>query len=313
MNIGATEEVARHNLQERLLAGAGLSVDRLPALQAVFENMTAHFTESLRKNANVPIEFIADVVRSGRATEILPSLSRCALSATYRATEVDSCLVIGVDRQFICLIVELLFGSDGSEIVDEAERSLSKVETRLAHYALERLAEALRSSFSTTAGVSFAMERVEGKLDLAPACRRNGFMFMCASKLRLFGRESDVFIAIPQAALEPFKGALSRAPLEEASRQDPLWARQLKSRVTHTEVTVRAIMEKRDLTLQDIARFEVGQVVTLPVSPTSLIKLECERQALFWCTLGQKDSAYTIRVEDLIDKNEEFIEDVLGT
>lgn len=312
MNIGATEEVARHNLQERLLAGAGLSVDRLPALQSVFENMTAHFTESLRKSADAPIEFIADAVSSGRANEILSSLSRCALSAAFRAAEVDSCLVIGVDRQFIYLIVELLFGSDGSEIADDPERSLSKVETRLGHYALEWLAEALRSSFSTTAGISLAMERVEGKLDLAASCRRSGIVFMCTSKLRVFGRESDVFIAIPQAALEPFKGALSRVPSKEASRQDPIWARQLKTRVTHTEVTVRAIMEKRDLTLQDIARFEVGQVVTLPVSPTGLIKLECERQALFWCTLGQKDSAYTIRIEDFIDKNEEFIEDVLG-
>jgi flagellar motor switch protein FliM len=312
MNIGATEEVARHNLQERLLAGAALSVDRLPGLQAVFENMTAHFTESLRKSSDVSIEFVADVVSSGRAAEILPSFSRFALSAAYRAAEADSRLVIGVDRQFICLMVELLFGSDGSEIVDDPERSLSKVETRLGNYALERLAEALRSSFATTAGISFPMERAEEKLDLTATCRKNGFVFLCTGKLRVFGRESDVFIAIPQAALDPFKGALSRVPSKEASRQDPLWASQLKTRVTNTEVTVRAIMEKRDLTLQDIARFEVGQVITLPVSPTGLIKLECERQALFWCTLGQKDSAYTIRIEDFVDKNEEFIEDVLG-
>ncbi|HEY8261169.1 MAG TPA: FliM/FliN family flagellar motor C-terminal domain-containing protein, partial [Methylosinus sp.] len=71
-------------------------------------------------------------------------------------------------------------------------------------------------------------------------------------------------------------------------------------------------MEKRDLTLGDIARFEVGQIVELPVTPTGLIKLECEGQALFWCEIGQKDGAYTIRIEDFVDKEQEFIDDVLG-
>jgi flagellar motor switch protein FliM len=306
------EDAARHNLQERLLAGAGFSVDRFPMLRAVFDNMAASFLESIPKTSDVSTEFLIESVASGRANDVLGSFGGSVITAAYCASDLDSRVLIGADRRSVFLLVELLFGSDGSEPAYDEERSLTKVETRVGQYALDQLTKALTASFLKTAEVNLVLERIEGKSDLSVGGRKNGFALLYKCKFKAFDRAGEVFIAIPQSALDPFKDALSRDPLVEVQNRDPHWAKQMETRVTQTEVTVHTIMEKRDLTLNDIACLEVGQVIPLPISPTSLVKLECQNQALFWCALGQKDGAYTIRIEDIIDKNEEFIENVLG-
>lgn len=312
MSLGATEEAAQQSLQERLLAGGGISVDRLPMLQAVFERMAANFADTVRKMSGAPTYFFVDAIDAGRIGDILDSYSSCVLAAIYHAADLDSKILIGVDRRFVFSLIEALFGADGSEPAYEDDRGLSNIETRLVQFAFDHLTKALQSSVSSAEEASFEMERVESKLDFAIIGRRNSFAAICKCKLQAFEREGEVFILIPQSALNSFRGAFSRDLSGEGSTQDPHWAKKMQDRVTQTEVTVHATMEKRDLTLNDVARFEVGQVVRLPISPTGLIKLESQRQALFWCTLGQKDGFYTVRVEAFIDQNQEFIEDILG-
>jgi flagellar motor switch protein FliM len=312
MRTEATDKAARLSLRERLLAGVGMSVERFPTLQAVFDNMAAAFTSHVQTLSDLPSEFLVENVASVRAIDVLTSYDN-RIQAAYRVLDAESRILISADHDFVYLLLELMFGSDGAEPSYERERSLSKIETRVGQHAFEKLAKALKAALSITAGIEFSLERVNGKLELPTGSRKNGFALICNCKLRTLNREGGVFIVIPQTLIEPFKQALSCDPLNEASRTDPEWAKRMRSRVTQAEITVRATMEKRDFTLYDIACLEVGQVVSLPISPDGLIKLECETQPLFWCTLGQKDEAYTIRVEEFIDQNEEFIDEVLGS
>ncbi len=50
----------------------------------------------------------------------------------------------------------------------------------------------------------------------------------------------------------------------------------------------------------------------LPITPTSLLRVESEGRTLFWCALGQKDGSYTVRIEEFCDERQEFIQDLLG-
>ncbi len=312
MTIGETQDVAPLDLKERLLAGGGLSVERLPLLRAVFEDMASGFEETLRRVSDPAAKFFIDQITAGRTNDIFESYEGCALTAVYSGADLDSKILVGVDHKFVFSLVEALFGADGSEAPCEEERSLSNVELRVGQFAFSRLTKALQASFSSVADIVFEMERVASKFDFTVGGRKNGAAIMCRFKLAALDREGEIFVVIPQSVLDPFRETLSRDPLVEVPLMDAQWAKRMQSRVTQTEVSVQAVMEKRGLTLADIARLEVGQIVELPISPSSLIKLECERQALFWCELGQKDGAYTVRIEDFVDQDQEFIDDVLG-
>jgi flagellar motor switch protein FliM len=105
---------------------------------------------------------------------------------------------------------------------------------------------------------------------------------------------------------------LSRVVTSESSGRDPHWAQQIRTEVQKTEVTLTAVLEERDLTLGELADLRVGQVIELSATPRSRIKLEGNQQALFWCNLGQADGRYVLIIDDFIDQEKEFLDDVLS-
>lgn len=310
-NDQAQEDPAAHSM-ELLLTKEGISLERLPKLQVAFQkHLGETFTTALGEISGVSAKFSVHQIAVEEIAKLSDAAPACALAAIYRAS--GSRILIGGDRPFVFTLVDILFGSDGSEPPYAADRGLTKIETRVAQFAFDHLAKALQSSLSSNAEVEFELERVDEKLNFGAIARKTDTALICTFKLRAFGAVGELFIVIPQFALRTFRDALLRRPNEDKTPQDPKWARQLKERVTQTEVTLRAIMEKHDVTLGDIARFEVGQVIRLPLSSTSLIKLESEKQPLFWCKLGQKDGLYMVRVEGSVDENQLFLDDVLGT
>ena len=120
-----------------------------------------------------------------------------------------------------------------------------------------------------------------------------------------------MFVIIPQSALTPMRQTLSRVITGDSSSRDPAWMKQIRSEVHRTEVTLRAVLEERSYPLGEIADFTVGQVLMLQATPRSRVKLEGSDQPLFWCHLGQADGTYVLRVDEVVDQEKEFIDDIL--
>ncbi|WP_244532061.1 FliM/FliN family flagellar motor C-terminal domain-containing protein [Methylocapsa palsarum] len=62
-----------------------------------------------------------------------------------------------------------------------------------------------------------------------------------------------------------------------------------------------------------MADLRVGQIFALQATIKTRVKLKCNAEPLFWCSLGQDAGCYTMRVEDFINKEQEFIDDVAST
>ena len=76
--------------------------------------------------------------------------------------------------------------------------------------------------------------------------------------------------------------------------------------------SLRAVLEERHLTLGELADLKIGQVLELQATPRSRVKLEGNEQALFWCHVGQAEGSYVLRIDDFVDQEQEFIDDVLS-
>ena len=64
--------------------------------------------------------------------------------------------------------------------------------------------------------------------------------------------------------------------------------------------------------LGDIAGLRVGQVLKLPATPQTRVKVESSDQPLFWAYLGQSEGVHTLCIDEAIDHEREFINDVLA-
>lgn len=306
-----TRSAGPQEVSDRLLDAAGIAVERLPLLQVVFDRLGTHCAENLRHMSVSPLYFFMNGIATGRIGEILDGYDGNAIAAVYYAAEWDSRILMGFDRAFISSIVETLFGGDGSEPQLEDDRPFSNIEIRVAEALFGQVAKSLHSSFASVSETAFKFERIETRMDFAVIGRRNNLSVVAKLQLQASDRGGEMFIIIPQSALNPIRQHLSRVISGETSARDPRWAKQIQREVQRADVTLKAVLEERQLTLGDIADLKVGQVLELQATPRSRVKVECNDQALFWCELGQAEGSYTLRVDEFVDHEQEFFNDIL--
>lgn len=308
----ATPTVTKPQDLDRLLDAAGISVERLPMLRIAIDRMAGLCADSFRPMAATPALFATTKIATGRIGDILDSYAGNVVAAVYQASEWDSRILFGLDREFIYTVVETIFGGDGTEPTGEDMRPFSTLEQKIAQAIFEQASNALKTAFANISETSFKFERIETRMDFVSIGRPKNPAVVAKIGIKALGRAGELFVVIPQSALNPMRQALARDANEDVAASDPRWAKQFENEIRRTEVKLRATIEEHQFTLGDIADLKVGQVLKLQATPTSRIKLECNNEALFWCQLGQDDGAYTVRVEDFVDQEQEFLDDILA-
>jgi flagellar motor switch protein FliM len=191
-------------------------------------------------------------------------------------------------------------------------RNLSYIEVQISQFVMDQVGQSLQAAFGQVSTTRFRLERAETRMDFAGAGRRSQPAFVAKFILQALNRGGEMFVIIPQAALAPLRQTLARFPTRDSAPADPTWARQINDEVRRTAVTIRAIAETRELTLGDIAGLKVGQIVRLDASTHSRIKVESSEQPLFWAFLGQNEGRYTLCIDEAVDLEREFVNDMLG-
>ncbi|TCT07940.1 flagellar motor switch protein FliM [Aquabacter spiritensis] len=299
------------DIRDMLLDAAGLSLDKLPMLHVIFDRMTTHCAESLRQFAASQAYYSLSHVESGRIGDMLDAYEANAVCGVFHVPEWDSHVIVGFDRDLVFTMVEVMFGADGSEPPVDDERGFSNIEMRISQALFEQVAKALSTSFALVKKASFTFERQETRMEFAVIGRRNNLCVAAKFLLQAINRGGEMFVIIPQSALTPMRQTLSRSTAGEGTARDPVWTRHIRTEVNRAEVSLRAILEERQITLGEVADLKVGDVLQLQATPRSKVKLESSDQPLFWCHLGQAEGAYVVRIEDLIDLEQEFLDDIL--
>lgn len=297
----------RTYISNMLLEAAGVTLDRLPMLHVIFDRMAATCADGMRGLAASQSYFSLSHCESGRVGDILEEYEANAIAAVYQAPEWDTHIIIGFDRDFIFTITEVLLGADGAEPPIDEERPFSNIEMKLSQTLFEMMSAFLSQSFSMVTQITFRFERLETRMDFAVIGRHNNQAVAAKFLLQAINRGGEMFVIIPQSALTPIRQQLSRVPTGEAAVRDPKWVRQLEAEVRRADVSVRAVLEQRALTLNEIANLRKGQVIELQATPRTLIKLEANEQPLFWCKVGQADGRYNLRIEEVIEHDKENI------
>ena len=86
----------------------------------------------------------------------------------------------------------------------------------------------------------------------------------------------------------------------------------MQSGITRAHVMLTAVLDERMGDLGEVARFEVGQVVELNATAHGRVQLECNGERLMWCNLGKSQGKYTVRIDELVDREQEFMNELLS-
>ncbi|WP_349368583.1 FliM/FliN family flagellar motor switch protein [Salinarimonas sp.] len=311
MNIESFQTAAAAGgVSDRLLDAAGITLDRLPMLNVIFDRVATYCADGLRHMSASPSYFSVSNIESGRIGDILEDYDANAIAAMYHAVDWDTRILVGFDRDFVFTMIEVLFGSDGSEPPVDDERGFSNIEMRVAQALFDEAGKAVQQAFGPISKTALNLERIETRMDFAIIGRRNNLAVVAKLLIQALGRGGEMFVIIPQSALSPMRQSLAHVVSTDVATADPRWSKQMQSEVSRTTVSLEAVLEERTVDLGDVAGLQVGQVLELQATPATLVRLECNGQALFRCRLGQSQGAYMLQVEDVIDEDQEFFDDL---
>jgi flagellar motor switch protein FliM len=301
---------SRRDAPNKLIDNGGISVDRLPMLRVVFDRMIAALSERVRPMTAAPVLFSVKEIGSARISDVLEDCDGDVIGAVFIVPEWDTRIFICLNRKFLNILLEALFGGSGEEWSSE-DRPFSGADHRIAQTILEHTAKSFAVSFSSVVETSLQFEGIESRMEFVAIGRRNNFAVVATLEFQSLGHSGEIRLLIPQQGFNAIRPRLERDPAEENSTRDPRWVKQLRGKLGRTEVSLRAVIEEHQFTLKDISLLRVGEILPLQATPLSKLKLECHDQTLFWCKLGQAEGHYTVRLEESVDQEREFIDDIL--
>ncbi len=296
---------------DKLLEPPKLEVERLHVLKGVLERLVTTLAERFRDYCNVPSSFFVNQMESGNSWDVLESYED-SIAGIYYCRQWDSKIVIGLDRRFIFSLVDAAFGGDGSMPPFESDRPFTSLEARLARSVFSIVIPELEDLLNPITPVNLDLEKLETKLDFQILGQTDIPVIAVQILFQILDNGGRMFMIIPQSALYPIRKHLERQRALDGTSVDPEWQKKMQDGLASSSMLLTGVLEGPELTLDQLAALEPGQILRLNADTKSLIALECQDERIFWCRLAQSKSQFALVVEQPIDRQKELVADLIA-
>ncbi|MFZ5673483.1 MAG: FliM/FliN family flagellar motor switch protein [Pseudomonadota bacterium] len=295
-----------------VLTGPASAAGKLAILRQILAEACRELEQALSPAGEPKLELRLGAVDLGKAGDVLAAHSESIATAALRAAQWDSSLLAGLDRDFLYSLVDVIFGGVGAETPFRPERNLTRIETEVVKVVFGQMTRTLERSFGQTGAVSFSVERT----DVPPAYdvigRPSSVIAVVTVELACAAGGGRMFIAVPQSAFVFLRPPQARKQAAAALALDPQWRSLLGNRLYGADVTMTAVLGSKQMTLGEIADLRLGQIIEIDSVTGHRVSLDCNGQKLYWCKLAQANGAYSLNVEDAINHEQEFMDDILS-
>lgn len=296
---------------DRLLEPPKLEVERLHVLKGVLERLVTTLSERFRDYCNVPSSFFVNQIESGNSWDVLESYED-SIAGIYYCRQWDSKIVIGLDRRFVFSLIDAAFGGDGSMPAFESDRPFTSLEARLARSVFSIVLPEFEELLNPITPVNFDIEKLETKLDFQILGQTDVPVIAVQILFQILDNGGRMFMIIPQSALYPIRKLLERTRALDGTSVDPEWQKKMQDGLASSTMLLKGVLEGPEMTLNEIAALEPGQILRLDADTKSLIALECQDERIFWCRLAQSKSQFALVVEQPIDRQKELVADLIS-
>jgi len=283
----------------RAIIESGLiSYERLPMLEIVFDRLVRLMTTSLRNFTSDNVEVSLDSISSIRFGDYLNSIPLPAILSVFKVEEWDNYGLFTVNSSLIYSIVDVLLGGRRSANTMRAEgRPYTTIESALVEQLIEVVLDDVRAAFEPLAPVTFTLDRLETNPRFAVISRPENASILVKLRIDMEDRGGRIELVLPYATLEPIRELLVQMFVGEKFGQDTIWEGHLATELWSTQVAIDAVLDEREISLNDVMNLEVGQTLMLNATPDTKIDLRCGGVSLANGKMGRVGDKISVRVE----------------
>ena len=310
-STGADElKASRSFIVERLIGDTGEPDHIIKAARSLGMRALPAIRDSLNEQVSSPIEIEVESISLARMAEARrDDVDNDALVVASSATSPDALMLVA-DSDAIALLLSALFGGDPEMPMSRIHRALTSIELELASVVFEATAKALNGSGVRALSIKFPMPPALSGKDLRKLIIRDGPAVRIVFSLIAPSGEGKFTVMMPQRVLLLHRGDPNTEMTEE--QEEAVWTARFSEEVMRSSVRLDATVPMAPMTLGDLARLTVGQVLEIPETAPTNTRLSARKKPLFTCEFGKIGQNFTVQILEPYDAGQEFIDGLIS-
>jgi len=293
----APEEVTSYRLGSKEHVNWG----HLPSLQMIAEKFARAFQEDLAQSLldEVVVTFNAFIYKPFQ--EFVDTLPMPSSFTICRLEPLQGNGILIMDAELVTHMVDLFFGGKNQTHVKIEGRDFSAIERHFIHRVATSALGLLRDAWEKVHPITFEYQRSEINPQFAMVIGAADMAVCCRFTVELNHHPSSVYMVFPYSALEPIKEKLASIFKGEGMVADRIWLRRMRERVLETPLRLGVDLGRAEVSLGEVARWRVGDVVVFSNKVTEPLELLVEDVPKLWGYPGQHDGYLSLQVYGNVD------------
>lgn len=284
--------------QERIVRG------RMPTLEIINERFARNLRVGLFNFMRRSAEISVGPVRVLKYSEFIRNLVVPTNLNLIHMKPLRGTALFIFDPDFVFLVVDNLFGSDGRYHVRVEGRDFTPTEQRIILRLLQVVFDEYKKSWEPVFKVDFEYVRSEMNTQFANIATPTEVVVAVTFKIELGAGGGDFHVCFPYAMIEPIRDMLYSSMQADRMEADNRWVKLLSHQVQIAEVDLVANLGHAPVTLGEILDLKIGDVISLEI-PEAIVA-EVDGVPIFECRYGIKNGQYALRVNKILAGVDQF-------
>jgi len=299
-------------LAQHILRAAGLSGDDLDSFQHIFRDASAQLRSRLIPFTPAKLWTQLQSLETLKTSDFEPIFKENGMIALFAAPRWGGDVIFILDEALISLISDAFFGSPTPSVENRMGRPFSNVEQKVTEKFALTMAAAMDDIFGTGDGSLFELKKFLPVQQFDSEAFSHARMFSSIFEVGYEETATHLRILMPRSCHRPIQEAVTRVLRAPSNRADPMWARRLRQEVSRAHVTIEAYNVQGNMTLKQLSKLQVGQILPLPGDVMNEVRLRSGSKPLYKCSLGKIGQNFSARVREAIDEEEEMIDGLVS-
>ncbi len=282
--------------QERIVRG------RMPTMELINERFARYLRIGLFNYMHRSTEISVGPVRVQKYSDFIRNLVVPTNLNLIQMKPLRGTGLLVFDPNLVFLVVDNMFGSDGRFHTRVEGRDFTATEQRIIQGMLNVVFTEYEKAWKPVYEVSFEYVRSEMNTQFANIATPSEIVVAFTFTIELSGNSAEMHVCLPYSMIEPIRDVLYSTMHSEQAGSDTRWISLLRKQLLLAEVELIAPLGHATLTLGEVARLRVGDIV--PIEIGERVTVRVDGVPLLECRYGTSNGQYALKVERFVTVDE---------
>lgn len=284
-----------------------VSKDQMRSLQTLHEAFARNFGAALSGFLRTIVEVKVATCEQMTYGEFISGLPNPTSFNLISADTLEGQICLEISPLIIYPIIDRLLGGSNQDLFIP-QRPMTMIESRLISNVTNRGLAALSEAWEGIRKVKFTITAAESNPQLVQIVPPNEVVIVIGLELKMSNRAGTLNLCIPYNVIEPVMADLSAQSWFSAAKAAA--SKATRDKVERTlggaKVEIAGILAETTVSVADLARLEVGDVLMTerPATKPSVLCVESERK--FFAQIGQHRGKRALRITRAIRLDDRF-------